>query len=248
MKEMHGRISADALAGEIRDLFRSDPSRAEVLLEHYVEEQLQDRPLTERLDFLGELIGRFKAGACRVSLDSDHAKEVSQLLSQFLGKSFALSELSSADLLEKLAQSLNTVFDAINNVVGGIRGMLLGENSEIETIRLIIGSHLQGKRPAESLESYCGQIRETFSLAHRAFQEAATTRVREVLAELDPAAIEKEGTAGLKFGPLRKAEFFQVYKERYSKCKEWFESGRFNHDLLREFERVCQEQYHNAKT
>ena len=236
-------MSAEVLAGEIREIYRSDPAGAEGLVESYVGGQLGGRSLTERLKLLEDLTGRFNAGVSHFSVDSRHAEELSQLLTHFLGKSFSLSDLSSAEFLQKLAQSLNTVFDSINSIVSGIRSMLLGQNSEIETIRLIIGSHLQGKRPAESLESYCGQIRETFSLAHRAFQEAASAKLREVLAELDPASIEREGAAGLKFGPLRKAEFFEAYKERYTKCKEWFESGRFNNDLLREFERICQERY-----
>jgi hypothetical protein len=47
----------------------------------------------------------------------------------------------------------------------------------------------------------------------------------------------------LKFGPMKKAEMFDIYEQRYGKIQKWFSSGRFMEDFLREFEKNCQTQF-----
>jgi hypothetical protein len=52
--------------------------------------------------------------------------------------------------------------------------------------------------------------------------------------------VAKERGSGLKIGPLRKAEDFDILKEKIERIQRWFESGRFMEDFLREFENNCQ--------
>ena len=114
------------------------------------------------------------------------------------------------------------------------------------TIRGIIGSNfekIEASGTHDSLQSYLDQIQDAFLVAHQSFQQAAQTRVRQILDELDPKRISDLSKGGYKFGPFRKAELFEVYKEEFKVCKAWFESGRFANELLREFEKTCQKSY-----
>ena len=89
-------------------------------------------------------------------------------------------------------------------------------------------------------QKHLGQIQKAFLTTQQAFKNAAHARVREILDELDPGKISASGGGGLKFGPLRKAECFEIYESKFRSCKKWFESGRFMEDFLREFEKNCQ--------
>jgi hypothetical protein len=39
---------------------------------------------------------------------------------------------------------------------------------------------------------------------------------------------------------MKKAEFFEAYREKFEKIKKWYESERFEEDFSREFERSCE--------
>ncbi len=237
-------ISLEGLANEIRTVYRSDLSRAETLIEDDIEQKLAGCTPTERLILLERLTDHFKAISAQIGPERYHEPvELSHLLSLLLGRRFSISDSSFEEFLEKLSHSLNTVFDIINEIVNVIHATLLGEGAEPETIRQIIGSDFEGKKPSESLENYLNQIKEAFMVAHRAFQQAAYTKVREMLVELGPDRIESTVSGGFKFGPLRKAALFETYKDKFLQCKGWVESGRFGEELLREFEKICQNHY-----
>jgi hypothetical protein len=166
-----------------------------------------------------------------------------QLVSLMLGKKMAASDLSAAELSEKVAQAMNTVFDTLNQIVEMIQVNLLGRKAEQETIRQIIGSQIGSGTADNSLQNYLDQIREAFLVAHKAFRISGIEVVRELLAELDPEKIAASSEGKLKFGPLRKAELFEVYKEKFEICKGWLESGRVLEGFLREFEKASQKLY-----
>ncbi len=65
----------------------------------------------------------------------------------------------------------------------------------------------------------------------------------EILFDLNPERLEAATSRGLKFGPMRKAELFEIYKEKYQTCQRWFEAGHLVDEVLREFERTCQKIY-----
>jgi hypothetical protein len=160
-----------------------------------------------------------------------------------LGDRVDVAKLSPGEVSEKLAASLNTVFDSLNAIVGGINATLLGQKEELETIRFIIGSDLGGRKASGSLQEYLDRIQEAFAVAHRAFQEAAEKKTGELLDELSPENISSKAEGGLKFGPMRKAELWDIYEERFRTVKKALETGRLRESLLREFERICQKMY-----
>ena len=73
-----------------------------------------------------------------------------------------------------------------------------------------------------------------------AFKSAARTKVLQILQALDPDNIVAERSGGLKIGPLRKAQDFDILKQRIERIRKWYDSGRFMEDFIREFEKNCQ--------
>ncbi len=242
--EQNSAADADALADEIRAIYNSDSSRAGSLIETFLEQKLKGLPPGERLAVVDGLARRFGVSGTGTEQNlSLERKEVSRMFSLLLGKDIPVENLPAGELMEKLSVSLNTVFDTLNRIISVINSTLLGERVELATIRHIIGSGLEREGTPESLQSYLDQIREAFLVAHRAFQQAANIKIGRILDELDPGRISAAAGGGLKFGPLRKAESFEIYKEKFQACKGWFESGRFMEELLREFEKICQKLY-----
>lgn len=233
------------LKEEILRIYQSNPKRAERLVEDYLDETLKDYPLSEKISLLEDLLRQFElppSQEVRKEIPFD-SKEFSRLFSLIFGERLAEIDFSSPQLLEKLAQSLNTIFDSLNEIIQVINQALLGKKPELETIRHIIGSQLEGDEGRDSLQNYLSRIKEAFLLAHKAFQEAAHIKMLEILKELHPDTFESEGTKGLRFGPFRKAELFEKYREKFQSLKKWFDSGRFDEELLREFEKICQKRY-----
>ncbi|MBM4330005.1 MAG: hypothetical protein FJ117_02075 [Deltaproteobacteria bacterium] len=235
--------SMEKLAAEIRTVYEADSEQSEVIIETFLKKKWKDYPHLERLNLLQKLSKQFEVSASGHAPQGTGAGETARLLSLLLGKRVSMLDLSSEEFLEKLARSLNTVFDTLNQIIGVIHSTLWGKQAQMETIRLILGSNLEGKGQADSLQNYLDQIKDAFLVSHRAFRLAAHTKVGEVLKEIDPKRIAAEAEGGLEFGPLRKAKLFDIYKEKFLKCKSWHESGRFLEDLLREFEKDCQKLY-----
>ena len=239
---MNNQISIEQLSNEIRKIYKSDRLRAETLIETYLEERLKEFSDSKKLTLLERLTAEFNiAISSRYSGLNIDEEALTRLFSLLLGRKMSQADLSSTELLQKLAESLNTIFDALNQVVGVINTTFLGECTGDETIRQVIGFHLEGgEGHVRSLESYLGQIEKAFLIAHQAFKEAAHTEVGEILHELDPDQIKAAGSGGFKFGPFQKAEFFEIYEKKFYKCKKWFDSGRFMEKFLREFEKNSQ--------
>lgn len=236
------QLSIAQLANDIREIHASDRLQAEALVETYLEKQMHELSGRERTRLLKELTFVFNRADSDTSSGTNLREEVfSQLFSLLLGRKVSQVDLSSPELLERLAESLNTIFDTLNKLVSVINGNLFGEHAGEETIRKILFFELEREKESKSLESYLGQISKAFLIAQQAFKKAAYTRVREILLEMDPCRIASVSGGGLRLGPLRKAESFEIYEERYNKIKKWFESGRFMEELLREFEKNCQE-------
>lgn len=240
--------SVKNITDEIRKIYNSDFSNAETLVEEYLKQLLKERTPDERLNTIKELAYQFKGYNRdeKVAFNIE-SNELTRLFSLLLGEKILTANLSSTELTENLANSLNTIFDTVNQIISVINITLFGKNTKVETIRGIIGSTLEQGGKNDSLQNYLDQVKEAFLVAHKAFQQSAYTKVRQILDELDPDHISATAKGGLKFGPLLKAKLFKMYKERFNICKGWFESGRFMEELSKEFEKICHQLYKTEK-
>ena len=232
---MSDHISVDNLAHEIRQIYATDSRQAEGRITAYMQERLGSLSATEKISILERLTAQFDESAPKAEQIYLDDEVLTRLFSLVLGDKVTRADLSSADLLKRLAESLNTIFDALNKLVA----VMLGKDRGDETIRQVIGFHLEGQDQTKSLEGYLGQINKAFLLAQQASKNAAYKMVGKILQELDPQKISQEAGGGLKFGPLRKAEHYDVFEQEMKKCRQWYESGRFMQDLQREFEKNC---------
>ena len=239
---MAERHRMDQLADSIRQIYHSDRLGADNLIEAFLESSLTGVPRAEKIKILDELASKFGRHDARSLENVNVDQEVlTRIFSFLLGKKVSQAELSSGELLQRLADSLNTIFDMLNQLVSVINRTFLGEREGVETIRQMIGFHLEGdNHTTGSLESYLGQINKAFLTAQQAFKLAAEKKMKEILAELEPDRIAASTRGGLKFGSLRKAKRFEQYVQKYDAFKKWVDSGRYIEELLREFEKNCQ--------
>ena len=237
---MSESIAVDHLARDIRQIYSADARQAEERIAQYIQDHLKSLSATDKIDLLEKLTTQFDMSvphsAGQVYPDD---QVLTRLFSLVLGDKVTRVDFSSTQLLQRLAESLNTIFNALNKLVAVINATLLGEGKADETIRQVIGFHLEGQDQTKSLESYLGQINKAFLLAQQASKDAAYQMVGKILQELDPEKISQEPGGRLKFGPLRRAELYDTYEQKIKKCRQWYESGRFMQDLQREFEKNC---------
>ena len=240
---MSNTASLEEIEKQIRNIHDySDSSDEQRLIEAYLRQKLERFSSGDRIAALEKLISRFTEVVPEIR--PEMSKESgSRLFSLLLGRKVSVPDLSSPEATEKLARSLDVIFDGINQIVCVIHATLLGEKIELETIRHRIGASLENKDGLNSLQGYLDQIRVAFLISHEAFKAAIQTKVAEILNEIDPDRIATTVEGGLKFGPLRKAELFEVYKEKFKACDGWFKSGRFLEEVLRAFEKNCQTKY-----
>ena len=229
----------DELARDVRERFAENPPGAAQRIEALLKDRLSGYTAREGGAVIKKLIQRFRNSQCDAgSVDSQAMTRVFSLL---LGRKVEPDDLSSTEFLERLAQSLNTIFDALNRLISVINMSFTGASeSGDQTIRQFIGFHLEAGDQTKSLEDYLGQINHAFLMTHEAFKSAACSRVEQILHAIDPDGIAAERSSGLKIGPLRKAEDFDILKGKIERIRKWFDSGRFMEDFLREFEKNCQ--------
>ncbi len=239
MPAANSDILVDQLTDEVRVLYAQDPSNAPQLIRALLESKLATYPVGEGKAVIQKMIKCFRPMQMEPgAADSEIMTRVFGLL---LGRKVAPDDLSSTELLERLAESLNTIFDSLNDLISIINTSLSGGvSSGDQTIRQFIGFHLDGEDQTRSLEDYLGQINKAFLTTHEAFKAAAQTKVEQILRALDLDKIAAERSSGLKIGPMRKAEDFDILKGKIERIQRWFYSERFMDDFLREFEKNCQ--------
>ncbi|MEW5802279.1 MAG: hypothetical protein AB1847_09260 [bacterium] len=245
-------MSLDEMVNDLQNIYQSDPSGSEALIEKYLEEKLAGilpggrLPLIEKLaqtlesktsEAPGVPPSGLSGSGCMGSLE--HAK----LLSFLLGKDVAGEDFSLAGLLAEMTSSLKAIHGTLNRITDTINTTLLGRRTDMDSIRQIIGSTFEDPKPSTSLKERLDRINDAFLIARQAFRQAVQARLGEILFELNPDRLESTTSGGLRFGPLRKAELFEIYKEKYQTCQRWFESGHLMEEILREFERACQKIY-----
>ena len=236
VEAMNGR----QIAKEIRTLYAKEPGRAPELIRRYLERTLPGNSLQEQMDALQGVMAEFGDMPTGEKPSGNRPEPVlARLFSLVLGGRVSETELVSEAVLERLARSLNQLFDTLNRLIATIEATL-GGGAQDKTIRHVIGEQLEGESASMSLERHLGRIGDAFFRSHEAFQSATRKIVGDILEELDPQRIHDVQEGGMKFGPLKKAESFDAYRNKYDSCRSWYESDRFTTDLLREFEKRCQ--------
>lgn len=233
------------LAAELREIYRSAGPHAGPRVESYLESRLQGLPPGERSRVLGQLHSEFAPTAG----EGKHAPEpatpagadvYAKVFSLLLGKKVQQKDLSSDELLEKLAASLKTIFDVVNELLNATNAAFVSGTDSDKTIRHVIGLHLSGENQTESLEKYLGQIKMAIISSHEAYKEAVLAKVKNILYELSPRRMEEKCGRSIKFGSLRRAELFVTYEATFEAFQKWLESGKFMDDFITEFERAFQ--------
>ena len=232
--------SIESLADALRGLSIQNPEQAQEKIEAFLADELKVLALGERLDVLGQLESIFPtAGQVMTPGASDDLLD--RLVPLLLGRDVSM-DLSTPELLSRLAHSLNTIFTMLNELIGLINSTLGGNPAGDETIRQIIGASMQRQGEVQSIEQYLGQIKKAFLTAQQSSKEAARTMAAYIITELDPKGMEGSG-GGFKIGPMKKAESFDLFEEKYKRVKKWYESERFLLDFLRQFEKNCRKSF-----
>lgn len=238
-------MALDKLAERIRELAPLEQADPDASIEALLLSELGGLHFEERLQRVEEL-ARYFAPVAPVGEPSGavDTSEAARFFSLLLGKKLSTEGLSPEEVTQKFIEAFNTIFDTLNRINMVIQTSLLGQGTELETIRQVIGAQIEHVEGKSSVKEYLEKIQEAFLVAHTSFQMAARNVVTEMLKEIDPAAIEASLKPGFKFGPLRKAELFELYHDKHEALTKWVAAGHFNEKLLREFEKLCQRSYH----
>jgi hypothetical protein len=242
---MNSAPPLEDLTRTLRVLYRANPSAASSVIEEYLQSSLKDLNADHRLHTVRVLLDRFSPRSETVEPVADERQDerLTELVWRVLGEKALPTVRSKSQSMEALADALNSVFDHLNQLVVAIQSTLLGRNVELETIRQVIRSDIEGEGRSESIQAYLDHIREAFLIASRAYTLAARREVEKILLELDPEHLSESSNQGLKFGFMRKGEAFELYQEKFNQFRRWFESDRFSKDFAREFEKICQKLY-----
>lgn len=234
---MSTAYSIDELAGTLREIYSRDPVQAEQAFQKFLNDHLGSLAPEERDQVLGKLEEAFPLPATNAP-----GQPAESLISLLLGRNVSGLEACSPETLQRLGESLDVIFSTLNDLVHLINSSLGGNPAGDETIRHIIGNSLEGGSRMQSIEEYLGQIRKAFLIAQQSSREAARVIAGSILKELDPKALE-ESVKGFRIGPLKKAEAYANFEQKYQRVMKWFDSDRFQTDFLRQFEKSCQKSF-----
>ncbi len=238
---MTDTIQYQALETGIHEIHQTHGDLSESRIDDYLVQKLENLDVSDRLEVLDRLISRLESPDTEseshpgVSID-DHV--MGRVIKLLLGRDISQVDFTSEELLESLAESINTVFESLNQVISVINTTLVGKQDQDQTIRQVIGYHLEGSDRASPLETYIGQIGKAFFEAQEAAKKAAHAKVTQILNELSPEKIQEEAGVS-KLTPMRKSKYYEEYVHKFEKFEKWFESGRFMESFLREFEKNC---------
>jgi len=239
---MIDQINYEVVADKIRKIYDENPKMAEISVEQYLTDILNELDPRDKINVIKKIAGSFSNYSTNESSFNEIEDEIfSKVFSLILGRKITEDDLSSKERLNRLAQSLNTIFDQMNQLVEVINQHLYREYDGDKTIRRIIGIEMMDESQGKPLEAYLGQIKTAFLVAQEAFRKSMEITVGRVVDEFNPENIElQSGGGGFRFGPLKKAEYYDTYAKKFRQVKNWFDSDRFTEDFLREFEKSCE--------
>lgn len=230
------------IADNIRKLYRQNPAVASTNIEHYLEQKLTGLPIDQKLDGIQHILCQFKGSEKNEAYVADPVskEELTRFISLLLGQPVSAGEITSGQLQQKMRSTLQELFQALNELLQAIDCTLVGGSHMLDnTIRHIIRDQLEELDGQQTLEEYIGKIRKSFFLSYESSKQAHQQVLGRVLSELDPDTIRRQSKSGIKFGPLRKAGFFEQYEKSFRDLSEWHKSGRGLEEYLRAFEKIC---------
>lgn len=211
-----------------------------VNIEMYLEKLLETLPGPEKQHVLQNITEEFvDSGGTQPILRTDAGNQLLRFISLLLGQPVDAGAMADKKMQEKLHASLNTIFDALNDLLQAINSTLNRGNGFDETIRHVLRKQLVEPGDDKPLELYIDQIRKSFFTSYESFKEAHLLIMNKVLEELNPEKSSSKCAGSLKFGALRKAEAFDHYTQLYDSLRNWHESGRGLEEYLRTFEKQC---------
>ena len=237
------KLSLDQLSAELRNIYLADELNAVTKLEERLGEAFTYCSAAERNDFFKKLIAVFEQHSVGDAAFSEASSdEYNQLLTMLLGKEILHKKLPPEELIQQVAAAVNTVFDSVNTLVGGINSILIGSGSSEseETVRVVIRSSMGADEGIGALKKFLDQTGEFFAIALEAYKKAAGVKIDEILDELDPERLEAEFEGNVKFGPLYKAQLYDCYLRKYKTLQNWQRSGLLLEAFMKEFEKNCQ--------
>ena len=239
-------IALAQLATEIRDAYLVDEFNGFDNIEARLRDAFFGISPAEKNVFLLRLIEIFRQNAVGDAVVPGlPSGEYNKLLTMLLGKEILKKKLPPDEMIEQLVGAVNTVFDSVNTLVGGINATLVGRGSGDgeETIRMVIRSSMDADEGLAALKKFLDQTGEFFAIALKAYKEAAQVKIGEILDELNPERLEAEAGGKMKFGPLHKAHLYDCYLDKYKTLKNWQRSGLLLEAFMKEFEKNCQNLY-----
>ncbi len=150
------------------------------------------------------------------------------------------------EILERLQESVSTVFDALNQIVQSLHGVSgpAGKLTADRTIRMLISDRLSSEADTGNLpiQAYLDHIKEAFGYVKEAFEETLQDKIKEVLQEISPERlVEDLGERALKLGPLYRAALFDCFEKKYSHISLFVDQGFFTREVMLSFERKFEE-------
>ena len=240
-------ISLDQLTDGIRNTYLADKENGFSNVEDRLKEAFVNCSPVERSELLEKLIAVFNQDhESGTAAFGEPSNVYNQVLTMLLGKEILKKKLTPKEMLDQLMTAINTVFDSVNTLVGGINATLMGNVEEEETIRMVICSSMDGDQGLGALKKFLDRIGGFFAIALQAYKDSARIKIDEILDELNPARLEEEFGGKMKFGPLYKAQLFDCYLEKYKTLQNWQRSGLLLEAFLKEFEKKCQYLYSNS--
>ncbi|WP_020589102.1 type VI secretion system-associated FHA domain protein [Desulfobacter curvatus] len=220
-------------------------------IETHLNEVLANLDKNSRREILDELIQGFEQDSTagpRPPIDAENTTQenmvigdhlLARVIKLLLGRNVSQEDMNSDKLLESLAESTNTVLEALNQLISTINTTLVGKQDSDQPIRQVIGYHLEEASHGQPLDIYISQIGKAFHESQEASKQAAHAKVEEILNQLSPEKIARDAGAS-RLSPMKKSKYYDEYVHKFKKIEKWFESGRFMESFLREFERNCQ--------
>ena len=239
---MKNQVGLCTIAEEITALYKTDPKQAKALIEAHLARRLRDVTVHERLRFLDRLCEMFKSQGVEQEFrprEDVQQEALQQLMGFVLGKSFNPDEMYSQEAIDQLGDSLQTLFETLNDLIQTIELTLMGQSDQSKTIRTVIASKVRHEDGGRSLREHLNQIKAGFLIAHTSFQQSSCDMVKKIVAALAPDQLRNEASTAIKFGPFKKAELFELFEHRFESILKWSDSDRFLRDLTRDFEKNC---------